>query len=257
MLQYERFKNIQEITISKKFVTVDELCEMLKMSKATIRRDLKILEKEGKITRTHGGAASDKVEKEIEETPYSITSKININEKTRIGIAAANHIKAGSNVIFDAGTTIIKAAEKLALNIDYEVMATTHDLKVALELSKNESIKLTIAGGTRRKGFYVVTGYFTQYMLDKMHFDMAFLGFDALSPQLGCMTCSVEEVALKKIINKSSSYKIALCDHTKFLSQAQFVVCDLSEINLIITGKELDEKIAKQILEMGIKLELV
>lgn len=256
MLQIERIQKVQDIINVKNFVTVDELCGTLNMSKATIRRDLKELENKGKIIRTHGGASAAAI-KNVVETPYTVTSKLNDEEKTRIGIAAAKHVNQSNSVIFDSGTTVVKAAEQIAATVKHEVIAATHDLVVAMELSKNENINLTVVGGTKRKGFYALTGYFTQYMLGKMQADIAFIGFDALSPQFGCMNFCSEEVTLKKQIIKSSKQRIVLCDHTKFNSVAQFVVCDFSDIDLIITGIELDEIIAEQITAQGTKLELV
>jgi len=257
MLQVERMQRIQNIINDKNFISVDDLCEEFNVSKATIRRDLNELENEGKIIRTHGGAIGNSNLKEIDETPYSVASKVSLEEKKRIGIAAAKHINPGNSVIFDSGTTVIKAAERLVTTTKQEFIAATHDLIVAMELSKNPNIDLTVVGGTKRKGFYALTGHLTQYMLSKMQVDVAFMGFDALSPQLGCMNFCSEEVTLKKQIIKISKQKIVLCDHTKFSSVAQFVVCGFNDIDLIITGKELDNQIVDQIKSLGVKLELV
>lgn len=52
----DRENSILEYLSQNREVSVDELCEKLFVSVATMRRDLKALAEAGKIIRTHGGA---------------------------------------------------------------------------------------------------------------------------------------------------------------------------------------------------------
>lgn len=56
MLKNERFIKIEELVNEKKFVSLQELINLLSSSESTIRADLVALEKEGKLIRVHGGA---------------------------------------------------------------------------------------------------------------------------------------------------------------------------------------------------------
>jgi len=56
MLAVKRRQIITEKVKEKKFVTVKELTDEFDVTDETIRRDLKVLEEEGELLRTHGGA---------------------------------------------------------------------------------------------------------------------------------------------------------------------------------------------------------
>ena len=63
---------------------VEELRKSLEVSVATIRRDLEILEEQGKIRRVHGGAVS--MESRLEEPVFE--NKTNLSAKDKQAIAA-------------------------------------------------------------------------------------------------------------------------------------------------------------------------
>ena len=56
MYQQERMNEILRILKSTHYATVDYLVERIRYSPASIRRDLTLLEKQGLIKRTYGGA---------------------------------------------------------------------------------------------------------------------------------------------------------------------------------------------------------
>ncbi len=58
MTANERLENITRLIDDQGFLSVRELSEHFKVSEMTIRRDLQLLDEEGKLQRTYGGAAS-------------------------------------------------------------------------------------------------------------------------------------------------------------------------------------------------------
>ncbi len=54
MFPEERRKEIVTLLMTNQSISVKELCDTLEASEATIRRDLTLLEHEGKIERTMG-----------------------------------------------------------------------------------------------------------------------------------------------------------------------------------------------------------
>lgn len=73
MLPKERREWIEKQLITQGKVDIEELSQQLNVSTMTIRRDLALLEREGKIVRTHGGAIHPRAL--IQETPYSTKKK--------------------------------------------------------------------------------------------------------------------------------------------------------------------------------------
>ena len=57
MIPDERRKEILELLDEKGYVSVKDLSQRLYVSLPTIRRDLTLLEREGYVLRTHGGAS--------------------------------------------------------------------------------------------------------------------------------------------------------------------------------------------------------
>ncbi len=68
MLNIQRYNTILELIKNKKNIKLNELIEELKVSEATVRRDLNFLEEKGKIKRVHGGAVL--VENKEEDIVY-------------------------------------------------------------------------------------------------------------------------------------------------------------------------------------------
>ena len=53
-----RLDNLRELIRSKGVIRIEEICSQLRVSPATVRRDLDQLEESGAIRRVHGGAVS-------------------------------------------------------------------------------------------------------------------------------------------------------------------------------------------------------
>ena len=81
MLSLERQSEILEILSKVKSATVDELSQALFVSGATIRRDLKIMDGQGLIRRSHGGAMA--ISSKTDESATFIREQENINAKLK------------------------------------------------------------------------------------------------------------------------------------------------------------------------------
>lgn len=81
MLNIQRYNTILELIKNKKNIKLNELIEELKVSEATVRRDLNFLEEKGKIKRVHGGAVL--VENKEEDIIYK--KMVYSDEKDIIG----------------------------------------------------------------------------------------------------------------------------------------------------------------------------
>ena len=142
-------------------------------------------------------------------------------------------------------------------NYDKNLMIATNDLHIALDLSANQDINLIVIGGESRKNHFSLLGYFSERMVSEMHADTTFIGIGAIDVKHGLMDFTTDEVKVKQAMINASRETIVLCDHTKFESVAFIRVCQLSEIDRIITGKELDASICSQLKEAGIDVVLV
>ena len=89
MLAEERFALILEQLNEKRTVTVQQLCEALHTSESTIRRDLTELDRQGRLTKVHGGATLPDSRFLADEPTMEAKETLAVAEKRSIAAAAA------------------------------------------------------------------------------------------------------------------------------------------------------------------------
>ncbi|MEG6565782.1 DeoR/GlpR family DNA-binding transcription regulator [Thermoanaerobacterium saccharolyticum] len=241
MFGEERRMKIAEILSKDKSITVSQLSEILGVSESTIRRDLKMLEIDGFIQRTHGGAILNThthyepsfVEKEDYELP----------SKMQIGRMAASLIEEGDSVILDAGTTTLMIAKSLQ---DIHLTVVTNSPIIAIELSNRNNIELIVTGGIERLNTKALVGPIAEMVIRNFKVDKAFIGANAISYENGLMTPDIIEANTKKAMIDVSNEVYAVVDHTKFGKKSFVKFADLSDITAIITDDELDYEIVRK-----------
>jgi len=254
MLKEERQKMIVDLVNQQNAVTVDELCDTLKVSQPTISRDLQILDQAGKITKTHGGAVSVSIG--IATEPSFVFRKSQFSEeKQKIAKKATDYIKPGETIIFDSGTTVFWMTKYLH-NIN-NLNIWTNDFHIAMELIEYEGIDIVFLGGKIRKKYFNTIGVFTNHTLDNIHVDRLFIGVDAIDVDGGLMVYSPDEAELKRKMIKAAKEVIVACDHSKFKKKALISICPVEAVNRIITTKEVEERKIDDIRKLGIKVNLV
>ena len=253
MIKAERLARIVEYIEKNRYVNIHQLVAEFSVSKATIRRDLEILSADGDIQLTHGGA---KYKRDAEkELPYDEKRKSNSEEKSRIGKAACDLIREGDTIIIDTGTTTREMVEYLLNRQHLHVI--TNDVLIAAELAANTEIDITLTGGSIRKGYYTLCGYYAENFIKQLHADILFLSMDSINSVFGCAILNIDEVATKQSMIHAAERVVALCDHTKFESKALLKVCDLPQIDRYITGNELSEDTYIRFSEKGCNLQRV
>ena len=88
MLPIERLQKIQVILEEREVVSIPELEKLLDASKATVYRDIKTLQKEGKLQFVRGGISKAPYDRRV-ELPYHVKRSSNVEEKKRIAREAA------------------------------------------------------------------------------------------------------------------------------------------------------------------------
>src|ERR1700682_3470450 len=117
-------------------VLVTDLVSDLATSEMTIRRDLKALEAEGLVRRIHGGALL--VSSRAYEPTFREKSRQFVDEKRRIGAAAAALVEARDTGILSPGTTTMEVARQLGGLRNLTVV--TSAVNIAAELAPHPDI---------------------------------------------------------------------------------------------------------------------
>ena len=220
--------------------TIRELSALLKVSEATIRRDLDELNSENRVERIHGGALISKTSRTSFECAYQDKAKIMTDEKKRIGFQAASYVEDGETVLLDSGTTSLQIAMNLSSKKNITVI--TYDLYIANAAVLDASSTLIVTGGMRRPDFGVLTGSMVQDFIREIRVDKAFLGADAVDVKFGVSNATFHEVDLKKALIHAAQKVYLVADHSKFGNLALMHVCGLNEIDLIVTDRNLPQE---------------
>ena len=139
MLKIERHNVIDQEIRKQGFVLVPGLSELLSCSEETIRRDLKEMEKAGKLVRTHGGAYL--VEKYDKSYPIELRKSYLQHTKERLAEAAIALIKENDVVMLDASTTCLAIAAAMARHVVLaSSMTTSFSLMRAMAASARRSL---------------------------------------------------------------------------------------------------------------------
>jgi len=246
----KRRDDICELLKGKNILSISELSSILNISKITIRRDLDYLAKEKKIIKTHGGAIIQS--SKDYEPPYMIRSLKMIEQKKAIGKLAASLIPENSLIFIDVGTTLLVLAENLP--IDKNISVITNWLPIAEELGKKMFSNLFLLGGKVNCREMSIIGNYPLQFLDNFNVEICFIGLGGISIDHGLTDYTVEEIEIKKKMIQRAKRKIVLADHTKFDRLASVKICELSDIDTIITSEGLDTGIKKKYIDSGIEI---
>ena len=231
-------------------VQVLALCKELNVSAVTIRKDLKLLEDKGLLFRSHGGAS--RTNPYINERPVNEKEHIRSDEKDRIGKAAAQLITDDNAIIIASGTTVLALARHIQPN--GQLTAITASLNVALELNKHAELEVLQLGGTLRKSSFSVTGPYGEGMLNHFSCNKLFLGIDGLDPEFGLTTTSLQEAHLNQKMMAAAQKIIVLADSSKFGRRGFGKICDLEEIDQIITDSDAPDHYVRTIRDRGVEI---
>lgn len=228
MLASERRNKIVKLLSREGSVTVTELSELFRVVPITIRRDLEVLEQQGKLIRTHGGAV-------ISSEPFvlrTLTDKESLNHeiKVRIGQMAATLVNDGETIFLDGGSTCIEVARALKVSKEKRVTVVTNGLKVAMELSPCLNITTILVGGVCAHHNYEAMGLETVEGLKRLRAHKYFMGIDAIVPGYGLSDGDPHQVPLKLARVASSQEVIGVCDKSKL---GKIAVSHLGPISLL------------------------
>lgn len=239
MLAEERRGKIMQLIDERGSATVTALSEAMNVSTMTIRRDIAYLASQGKVVKTHGGAVSVS-ESTASEPGYEIKARVNVEEKRRIGVAAANMIDNGETIVLDSGSTTFQIASNLKDKRNLTVV--TNDLMIATHLGKISSISVLLIGGSIRFGVFSTVGPYAEEMLRQLSVDKVFLGADAVNADKGVMNSNPEEVPIKRLMMSAGHRVVLAVDHSKFKRIGLSFVCGVSDLDLILTDKGIDDE---------------
>lgn len=229
--------------------SVFSLSNELKVSLATIRRDLNFLEKEGSLKRTHGGATLKNT-----AANQKFTTRENISKESKIQIAqkAIELVNSGNSIFINDGTTNYYFA-KLLLNLKSNLTIITSGLNTASILSENNNFLCYLIGGQVKNLILATSGSHAENMIDNFNPDIAFISSDGFTAKEGLTYAYEGEANIAKRMIERSKKSVALITEEKFNVIENITSVKSKNIDILITSTK-KNNILKPFKEMGIKV---
>jgi DeoR family transcriptional regulator of aga operon len=248
----QRRRRIADFLQAHGAVTLQQLVQTLQVSMSTLRRDLDALAEEGVVERTHGGALLRHQSYSTFEPATEAARELAPAEKRMIGAAAAAALLPRQSVIFDSGSTVIEAA-RAVVERGIDIVAVTNDIEIARVLGANPRIQVHVLGGELRHGSNALLGEDVVSAVQAIHADVVLLGAHAVTDGLVSET-SVKTAAVKQAFIRAANVRRLLVDSSKFRPRVFKEVCQLKDLDEIVTDDGAPESVLQALRTTGIKV---
>ena len=229
----QRQKKILSLTEVEGEITIKELASRLKVSEMTIHRDLDMLQEERYIYKKRGAAVF--IDSEDRDT-----NNFYAEEKRAIGHKAPTLVPDGPSIIFDNSTTALECAR--FLNPEGKYTFYTTNLETAKILTSFTKSILYCSGGYYFPDSRGFVGSQAEAFMASVKADVCFIGASGITPD-GITTPYPMHTPLQKAIISAAKTKILVCDHSKFGKRAMEKICELKDIDIIVTDSGLSDDV--------------
>jgi DeoR family transcriptional regulator, aga operon transcriptional repressor len=253
VLNEERRRLIVGILSRDGRVLVGDLARQFRTSQVTIRKDLDVLQGQGRIHRTHGGALPAR-ESALDDPTLREKEKLSRKEKLQIAAAAVRMVKEGQVVILDSGTTTTAIAH--ALRKFEKLTIITNAVNIAAELS-GSSLEVILTGGTLRKNSFSLVGPIAEETLRRLNADILFLGVDGFDVRHGLSTPNLLESKVNRAMMDVARVTVVVCDSSKFGRRSLSSIAPTSAVHHLITDRGVSRQDLTAMKKAGLQVTLV
>lgn len=252
LIPVERRRLIQELARSRGIVQVADLSNRLNVSEITVRRDLEVLEQEGVLERTHGGAIYS--QRMSAEPHYTYKDRIHRQEKQAIGQAAAALVEEGDTILINSGSTTFQVIRHLQLSGQRDITIITSNISALVEIQESDQ-ELILIGGTFRQPSNSLVGPLAVMALQQINANKAFIGVDGISARYGLTTPTLQEAEIARLmIERTHGPVIVVADHSKVGVVADFVTVPVDKVDVLVTDDGFDEEYRVELEDLGVEI---
>lgn len=248
MLKKERQAYIlHQINLHNRVLS-SSLCSEISVSEDTIRRDLQELSDEGKLIKVHGGALSHS----FNQVYFPSDGVYSQDQKKTIAQKAISLISNGMFILTSGGTTIVEMGRLLPPQLKATFISGS--IPAILEYMHHPNIEVILIGDRISKNSKITVGSEAIAKIKQMKPDLCFLGTNAIDVQHGVTDNDWEVVQLKKAMIESSKKIVCLAISEKVNTVQSIRICDVNEIDILITELNADDPLLKPYVEAGVQV---
>lgn len=247
-----RQEEIRNLLSIKEYLNVNELADHFKVTGATIRADIRSMESRNEVSRNNGVVSLVRpfvVNLDVKDKIF-----INAEQKEKIGTFAAGMIQNMDSIILTSGTTIEAMSRHVVSKGELNVV--TPSISVALSLSQKSGVNVVILGGKIQTSSLSVRDNYSLKGLENVYASKMFMSCDGFDLSTGVVTATLEEAMITKAMMKVSGQVILLADSSKLGKTGFGHICDINDVDIIITDDDIPEKTREQIEALGVYVEI-
>jgi DeoR family transcriptional regulator of aga operon len=246
----ERMSEILHALNDTGTVHVADLAARFRVSEATLRRDLSLLEDQRLLTRTHGGAVAQDVAYEL---PVRYRHGQSRDAKRAIARQAVRRLPPGPHVIgLTGGTTTSEVAKVIADRADLTIV--TNALNIAMDLVLRPRMKLVVVGGVSRPQSYELVGPWAEQVLSSINIGTAFVGVDGIDVVGGITTHDENEARTDRAMLVRAQRVVVVADGSKLGRITLARIADVTEVHEVITDASADPAHLAAIRDAGVEV---
>lgn len=252
----ERERLILKLLSERGFVAFQELERTLDASPATLRRDLDRLESAGSIERVRGGAklpgyvAGAAEIPRLRGAPFQENLERNLERKKVIGRAAAALCSPRDSVIIDGGTTTLQMCPHLA---PLELQVLSNSLHIIEALLPQPGTRIAIPAGAVFREQNIVLSPFDDDGMGRYRASRMFMGAASVGRHGVMQTDVILAQAERRLIERADEL-VLLADSSKFEAPAGHVVCELQDVDIIITDAGISDEHLQLLDRAGVRV---
>jgi len=253
MINLERRRKILDILEKEGQITTVALEKRLGVTGATVRSDLREMDREGAVVRFHGGAAlADQSQLISPDENYMRRSITNVEQKRCIGQEAGKLVTSGQTFFIDSSSTTFHMIPYIR-NLE-NLTIVTNGIHTAMEIQRYSNYKTVLIGGVLRSHSGAIEGLFCRDMLEKISGDYYFVSGNGFSVAAGLTGNNFYELELKRKCAERCGKIIAMVDSSKLCNNSTSSFIPTSQIDYLITDSGITEEQEREIREAGIRL---
>ena len=227
----ERRQRIRDLFRRQAIASLAEVMQVTGASQATARRDLALLEGDGVVSRTRGGARAIRRQSTLEEE-FEIRQSRDRREKRLIGQRAAELLTDGMTVFLNDGTTAYALAQCI---VGRRLTVVTSALNIAELLAGSAAIEVFVIGGRLRDTSFGTTGPMAADAIGALHADVAVIGADGITLDGGVRAFSIDDAAVVRAMSTNASKTVVLASPVKIGVDGRVRMVDWPAVDELVT----------------------
>jgi len=249
----ERHQAILQTIQEQGRISIGEIQEQYGVSVDSARRDLRLLEEQGLLKRTHGGAIPLTQVNNLPPRHRDYIDKEPTEDYSAIAKRAAALVREKDCVYLTSGSLGFFMLKYLPKDISYTLVVNSVALADRLKFWDNVTVYIT-GGKMRMHSMGSLVDSLATAFVRNMHFDLCLMtgaGCDAI---FGFSNGTDETATFQRAVIENSRKKVLMLPSAKIGFRAFIKVCDAGKFDTLITDWDAVEDELAKIEELGVEV---